>query len=163
MVRTLLAVLMALTLVSATAMAAEKESDNSLELTVKSLDEQETTRVYNLSDLSFTDTDEDGVMPLIDISASTLKSGYRKTYSQSDESWFYVTGGTTVTFTVKLKSAAHVVMGYVDSSGKLIQTYDGSNKTNTTKISMADTGLYKFYITNVSSDAIEITGGSITY
>lgn len=94
---------------------------------------------------------------------SELRNGYTKTYSDSDGSAFYIAGGSTVTFTVKLQSSSHVVMGYKDSNGKQYQTYNDTNKTNTTSISIPNTGFYRFYLTNVSDSTIKITGGSITF
>ena len=102
-------------------------------------------------------------MPHINISESELRNGYTKTYSDSDGSAFYIAGGSTVTFTVKLQSSSHVVMGYKDSNGKQYQTYNDTNKTNTTSISIPNTGFYRFYLTNVSDSTIKITGGSITF
>lgn len=153
----------ALLLTSMPAHAAEKQNVDSLEVTVTSEDGQTVSKTYSLSDLTSSTEDANGIIPLIAISEGTLKNGYTKTYSDSDGSAFYITGGTTVTFTVKLKSSGHVVMGYKDSAGTKFQTYNGTSKTNTTSISISETGRYRFYLTNVSSDTLNITGGSITF
>ncbi|MDE5699261.1 MAG: hypothetical protein K2I96_17955 [Lachnospiraceae bacterium] len=164
--KNILATLTLIAALSFTAMpvlAAESEDTDSLEVTITSEDGQEISQMYDLFDLSATVEDEDGIMPLINISADTLANGYTMTFRDSDGSDFYITGGSTVTFTVKLKSSAHVVMGYKDSNGNMTQTYDGTAKTNTTKISIANTGRYSFYLTNASDSTLNITGGSITF
>lgn len=143
--------------------AAESENTDSLEVTITSEDGQEVSKIYDLFDLSTTVEDENGIMPLINISADTLENGYTMTFRDSDGSDFYIAGGSTVKFTVKLKSSAHVVMGYKDSNGNETQTYDGTARTNTTSISIPNTGRYSFYLTNVSDSTLNITGGSITF
>ena len=152
---------MSLFLTSMPVLAAD--NTNSLEVIITSEDGQKSSKYFDLSDLTTTVKDKNGVMPLINLSASELKNGYTKTYWDSDGSRFYIAGGSTVTFIVKLESSAHVVMGYKDPSDNMIQTYNGTGRTNTTSISIEDTGYYTFYITNVSSSTIRITGGSITF
>lgn len=126
--------------------------------------DNQTTQVYDLSDLKATITTANGdISPQIALPSGDLKNGYTVTYSNPDGSAFYVTAGTTVTFTAILDESAHVVMGYKNSSGTKTQTYDDTAKTNTTQISITTTGYYRFYLTNVSSDTITITGGSITF
>lgn len=150
-------------MIAALSFAAESENTDSLEVTITSEDGHEVSQIYDLVDLSKTVEDENGIMPLIDISANTLENGYTMTFRDSDGSDFYIAGGSTVKFTVKLKSSAHVVMGYKDSNGNKTQTYNGTDKTNTTSISISDTGRYSFYLTNVSDSTLNITGGSITF
>ena len=94
---------------------------------------------------------------------SELRNGYTKDLFRFGWISIYIAGGSTVTFTVKLQSSSHVVMGYKDSNGKQYQTYNDTNKTNTTSISIPNTGFYRFYLTNVSDSTIKITGGSITF
>lgn len=155
--------MIASSLTSMPAYAAEKQKADSLEMTITSEDGQTVSKTYNLSDLTSSIEDENGIMPLITIPEGTLKNGYTMTFSDSGGSAFYIAGGTTVTFTVKTKSSAHVVMGYKNSAGTKFQTYNGTGKTNTTSISISETGKYTFYLTNVSSDTLNITGGSIKF
>ncbi len=158
-----LTLIAALSLATMPVFAAEGENTDSLEVTVITQDGQKASLNYDLSDLAATVEDENGIMPLINLNTGELKNGYTTTYSDSDGSAFYIAGGSTVTFTVKLKSSAHIVMGYKDSAGNKTQTYDGTDRTNTTSISIPNTGNYRFYITNVSDSTINITGGSITF
>jgi hypothetical protein len=157
-----LTLMVALSLTTMPVFAVENENADSLEVTVTSEDGQKTSKTYDLSDLTSIDEDENGIMPLINVPTGTLKNGRTKTYSNSDGSAFYV-AGSTVTFTVKLKSSAYVKMGYKNSSGTMTETYNGTSATNTTSISVPNTGRYRFYITNVSASTINITGGSITF
>ena len=152
-----------LSLATMPVLASESENTDSLEVTITSHDGQKSSESYALSDLTATIEDENGIMPLINLDTGELKNGYTRTYSSSDGSAFYIAGGSTVTFTVKLQSSAHIVMGYKDSSGNMTQTYNGTGKTNTTSISIPNTGYYRFYITNVSDSTINVTGGSITF
>lgn len=60
--------------------AAESENTDSLEVTITSEDGQEVSKIYDLFDLSTTVEDENGIMPLINISADTLENGYTMTF-----------------------------------------------------------------------------------
>ena len=86
------------------------DNTNSLEVIITSEDGQKSSKYFDLSDLTTTVEDKNGVMPLINLSASELKNGYTKTYWDSDGSRFYIAGGSTVTFIVKLESSAHSIL-----------------------------------------------------
>lgn len=104
-----LTLVITLSLAAMPVFAAESENIDSLEVTITSQDGQKISKNYDLSDLTIMDEDENGIMPLINLSAGELKNGYTRTYSDSDGSAFYIAGGSTVTFTVKLESSAHIV------------------------------------------------------
>ncbi|MCJ7856529.1 hypothetical protein MUJ63_09535 [Lachnospiraceae bacterium NSJ-143] len=125
--------------------------------------EATTTIEIDLDNLSSVTETQDGIAPLINIGKGSLKNGYTMTYSDSDGSKFYIKGGTTVKFVVKTSESAHVAMGYKDSDGTKHQLYDGEGRSNSCSISIDNTGYYQFYVTNIGSNTISITGGSITF
>lgn len=144
--------------------AISNNSDFLSSTTNSETNQMTTTQVFDLSELSYISEREDGTMPFITIPENNaVANGETRVYSKSDGNPFYISAGTIVTFTVKLNSSAHVIMGYQDSNGVKHPVYNNSGKTNTTTIYITDNGNYRFYITNVSSDVIQISGGSITF
>ena len=76
---------------------------------------------------------------------------------------FYVLGGTTVNFTVKLSTSGSVQMGYINNSGIKTRTYSGIGSSHSTSFTIPFTGYYRFYVTNQSSGTLQITGGTISF
>lgn len=158
-----LSALLAVAVMGVPVYAAEDANSDTLEMAITSPDGQTTTTVFDLSELAYAITDEDGIMPLASIGEAELKNGWTMTYFNADGTSFYIAAGSTVSFTIKSSNSVHVLMGYMDSNETKHQTYDGSGRTNSTSMSISTTGYYKMYVTNVSADTMKITGGSITF
>lgn len=94
---------------------------------------------------------------------TSIESGKTVSFLDSDGSMFYVVGGTMVDFSVELAASAFVHMGYISSSGKWNETYSGVGGSHSTSFKISQTGYYRFYVTNSSSNTIQVTGGSISF
>lgn len=94
---------------------------------------------------------------------TSIGSGKTISFLDSSGSMFYVLGGTTVSFTVKLSSSGSVQMGYINNSGTKTRTYSGSGTSHSTSFTVPSTGYYRFYVTNQSSGTLQITGGTISF
>ena len=97
------------------------------------------------------------------IPSTTIASGKTVNFIDNDGQAFYVPSGAKVKFTVNLKSSGSIELGYVRSSGSKLKTYSGTGKNHTATFMIGTTGYYKFYITNKSSGAVTVTGGSLTF
>ena len=94
---------------------------------------------------------------------ATIGSGKTVSFLDSSGSMFYVLGGTTVNFTVKLSTSGSVQMGYINNSGTKTGTYSGTGSSHSTSFTISTTGYYRFYVTNQSSSTLQITGGTISF
>lgn len=94
---------------------------------------------------------------------SSIGSGKTISFLDSSGSMFYVLGGTTVSFTVKLSTSGSVQMGYINNSGTKTRTYSGTGSSHSTSFMIPTTGYYRFYVTNQSSSTLQITGGTISF
>ncbi len=94
---------------------------------------------------------------------SSIGSGKTISFLDSSGSMFYVLGGTTVNFTVKLSTSGSVQMGYINNSGTKTRTYSGTGSSHSTSFTIPVTGYYRFYVTNQSSGTLQITGGTISF
>lgn len=94
---------------------------------------------------------------------ASIGSGKTVSFLDSSGSMFYVLGGTTVNFTVKLSTSGSVQMGYINNSGTKIGTYSGTGSSHSTSFTISTTGYYRFYVTNQSSSTLQITGGTISF
>lgn len=93
----------------------------------------------------------------------SIGSGKTVSFLDSSGSMFYVLGGTTVNFTVKLSTSGSVQMGYINNSGTKTGTYSGTGSSHSTSFTISTTGYYRFYVTNQSSSTLQITGGTISF
>ena len=94
---------------------------------------------------------------------ASIGSGKTVSFLDSSGSMFYVLGGTTVNFTVKLRTSGSVQMGYINNSGTKTGTYSGTGSSHSTSFTISTTGYYRFYVTNQSSSTLQITGGTISF
>lgn len=94
---------------------------------------------------------------------ASIGSGKAVSFLDSSGSMFYVLGGTTVNFTVKLSTSGSVQMGYINNSGTKTGTYSGTGSSHSTSFTISTTGYYRFYVTNQSSSTLQITGGTIRF
>ena len=94
---------------------------------------------------------------------ASIGSGKTVSCLDSSGSMFYVLGGTTVNFTVKLSTSGSVQMGYINNSGTKTGTYSGTGSSHSTSFTISTTGYYRFYVTNQSSSTLQITGGTISF
>ena len=94
---------------------------------------------------------------------ASIGSGKTVSFLDSSGSMFYVLGGTTVNFTVKLSTSGSVQMGYIKNSGTKTGTYSGTGSSHSTSFTISTTGYYRFYVTNQSSSTLQITGGTISF
>ena len=94
---------------------------------------------------------------------ASIGSGKTVSFLVSSGSMFYVLGGTTVNFTVKLSTSGSVQMGYINNSGTKTGTYSGTGSSHSTSFTISTTGYYRFYVTNQSSSTLQITGGTISF
>ena len=94
---------------------------------------------------------------------ASIGSGKTVSFLDSSGSMFYVLGGTTVNFTVKLSTSGSVQMGYINNSGTKTGTYSGTGSSHSTLFTISTTGYYRFYVTNQSSSTLQITGGTISF
>lgn len=94
---------------------------------------------------------------------ASIGSGKAVSFWDSSGSMFYVLGGTTVNFTVKLSTSGSVQMGYINNSGTKTGTYSGTGSSHSTSFTISTTGYYRFYVTNQSSSTLQITGGTISF
>ena len=94
---------------------------------------------------------------------ASIGSGKTVSFLDSSGSMFYVLGGTTVNFTVKLSTSGSVQMGYINNSGTKTGTYSGTDSSHSTSFTISTTGYYRFYVTNQSSSTLQITGGTISF
>ncbi len=94
---------------------------------------------------------------------ASIGSGKAVSFLDSSGSMFYVLGGTTVNFTVKLSTSGSVQMGYINNSGTKTGTYSGTGSSHSTSFTISTTGYYRFYVTNQSSSTLQITGGTISF
>lgn len=94
---------------------------------------------------------------------ASIGSGKTVSFWDSSGSMFYVLGGTTVNFTVKLSTSGSVQMGYINNSGTKTGTYSGTGSSHSTSFTISTTGYYRFYVTNQSSSTLQITGGTISF
>lgn len=94
---------------------------------------------------------------------TSIGNGKTVSFLDSSGSMFYVSGGKTVNFSVNLNTSASVQMGYINSNGSKIRTYSGIGSSHSTSFTIKNTGYYRFYITNKSSDTIRVTGGTISF
>lgn len=94
---------------------------------------------------------------------ASIGSGKTVSFLDSSGSMFYVLGGTTVNFTVKLSTSGSVQMGYINNSGTKTGTYSGTGSSHSTSFTISTTGYYRFYVTNQSSSTLQITGGTISF
>ncbi len=92
-----------------------------------------------------------------------IGSGKTVSFMDSDGSMFYVAGGTTVSFSIELDRSASVEMGYISNTGGWTQTYSGTSSSHNTSFKISNTGYYRFCVTNTSSSAIRVTGGTISF
>lgn len=92
-----------------------------------------------------------------------IESGKTVSFLDSDGSMFYVVGGTTINFSVDLNVSASVQMGYIGSNGSKIQIYSGTGSSHSTSFKISNTGYYRFYVSNLSSSIIQVTGGTISF
>lgn len=99
----------------------------------------------------------------IGVPQSSIGSGKTISFLDSSGSMFYVLGGTTVNFTVKLSTSGSVQMGYINNSGTKTRTYSGTGSSHSTSFTIQTTGYYRFYVTNQSSSTLQITGGTISF
>lgn len=99
----------------------------------------------------------------IGVPQSSIGSGKTISFLDSSGSMFYVLGGTTVNFTVKLSTSGSVQMGYINNSGTKTRTYSGTGSSHSTSFTIKTTGYYRFYVTNQSSSTLQITGGTISF
>lgn len=97
------------------------------------------------------------------IPQTTISSGKTVSFLDSNGTMFYVSGGTTVTFRINVSKSASVQMGYINSSDSKTKTYSGTGTSHTTTFTISKTGYYRFYVTNLSSGSITVTGGTITF
>ena len=97
------------------------------------------------------------------ISSTTLSAGETINIIDNDGMAFYVPGGAKISFYISLKTSGSVEMGYKNSKGVKTKTYSGTGKSHSTTFTIGSTGYYKFYITNISSGTITITGGSLNF
>ncbi len=97
------------------------------------------------------------------VSQTSIGSGKTISFLDSSGSMFYVLGGTTVNFTIKLSTSGSVQMGYINNSGTKTRTYSGTGSSHSTSFTIPATGYYRFYITNQSSGTLQITGGTISF
>lgn len=94
---------------------------------------------------------------------ASIGSGKTVSFLDSSGSMFYVLGGTTVNFTVKLSTSGSVQMGYINNSSTKTGTYSGTGSSHSTSFTISTTGYYRFYVTNQSSSTLQITGGTISF
>ena len=94
---------------------------------------------------------------------TSVGGGKTVSFLDSSGSMFYVSGDTTVSFSVNLNASASVQMGYINSSGSRTSTYSGNGSSHNTSFTIPVTGYYRFYVTNQSSNTIQITGGTISF
>ena len=94
---------------------------------------------------------------------ASIGSGKTVSFLDSSGSMFYVLGGTTVNFTVKLSTSGSVQMGYINNSCTKTGTYSGTGSSHSTSFTISTTGYYRFYVTNQSSSTLQITGGTISF
>ena len=99
----------------------------------------------------------------IGVPQASIGSGKTVSFLDSSGSMFYVLGGTTVNFTVKLSTSGSVQMGYINNSGTKTGTYSGTGSSHSTSFTISTTGYYRFYVTNQSSSTLQITGGTISF
>lgn len=92
-----------------------------------------------------------------------IESGSTVSFMDSDGSMFYVTGGTTVSFSIELDRSGSVQMGYIGNNGTKTQIYSGTASSHNTLFRISNTGYYRFYVTNTSSSTIQVTGGTISF
>ena len=86
---------------------------------------------------------------------ASIGSGKTVSFLDSSGSMFYVLGGTTVNFTVKLSTSGSVQMGYINNSGTKTGTYSGTGSSHSTSFTISTTGYYRFYVTNQSSSTLQ--------
>lgn len=94
---------------------------------------------------------------------ASIASGKTISFLDHDGSMFYIVGGTTVNFGVELDVSATVKMGYINNNDSKTQTYSGAGSSHYTEFKIANTGYYRFYVTNTSSNAVKVTGGTISF
>lgn len=94
---------------------------------------------------------------------ASIGSGKTISFLDSDGSMFYVMGGTTVSFSIKLGSSGAVQMGYINSNSAKVRTYSGTGSSHSVSFTIPNTGYYRFYVTNQSSGTIQVTGGTISF
>ncbi len=94
---------------------------------------------------------------------ASIAGGKTISFLDHDGSMFYIVGGTMVSFSVELDSSIAVKMGYINNSDSKTQTYSGTGSLHDTRFKIADTGYYRFYITNASSNTVKVTGGAISF
>jgi len=94
---------------------------------------------------------------------TSIGSGSTVSFLDSSGSMFYVSGGTEVSFSIRLNTSASVQMGYIDSNGSKTRKYSGTGSSHSVSFTVPNTGYYRFYVTNQSSSTIQITGGTISF
>lgn len=94
---------------------------------------------------------------------ASIGSGKTISFLDNNGSMFYVAGGTTVSFSINLNASASVQMGYINSNDSRTSTYSGNGSSHNTSFTIPVTGYYRFYVTNQSSNTIQITGGTISF
>ena len=97
------------------------------------------------------------------IPQTIISGGKTVSFLDSNGTMFYVSSGTTVTFRVNISKSASVQMGYINSTDSKTKTYSGMGTSHATTFTIAKTGYYRFYVTNLSSGSITVTGGTITF
>ncbi len=68
-----------------------------------------------------------------------------------------------VTFSVELATSAFIHMGYISSNEVWNEIYSGTGNSHSTSFKISQTGYYRFYITNSSSNTVQVTGGTISF
>lgn len=94
---------------------------------------------------------------------ASIGSGKTISFLDNNASMFYVAGGTTVSFSIKLNASASVQMGYINNSNIKTKTYSGTGSSHSTSFTIPNTGYYRFYVTNQSSNTVQVTGGTISF
>lgn len=94
---------------------------------------------------------------------TSIGSGKTVSFLDSDGSMFYVVSGTMVTFSVELATSAFIHMGYISSNEVWNEIYSGTGNSHSMSFKISQTGYYRFYITNSSSNTVQVTGGTISF
>ena len=94
---------------------------------------------------------------------TSIESGTTVSFLDSDGSMFYVVGGTKVDFSVELAASAFVHIGYINNNGIWNETYSGVGYSHNVSFKISQTGYYRFYVTNSSSNTIQVIGGTISF
>lgn len=108
---------------------------------------------------------KEDVFPIerIGLPQANIAGGKTVSFLDRDGSMFYIMGGTTVSFSVELDASVAVKMGYINNSDSKTQTYSGTGSSHYTEFKIANTGYYRFYVTNTSLNTVKVTGGTIRF